>query len=102
MKDLSESAFPSHRCFFLAAEKNARHGRAMPGLSVYVNTRFIKYVKRVCEDCKFGIFFSVDKQLFNTDKSIILAFIYLPPTNSHFYDNKPYRGIKRLSYSIYH
>ena len=31
-----------------------------------------------------------------TCKTIILVFIYLPPFDSHFYDNKTYHGIKLL------
>ena len=31
----------------------------MSVLSKYIETSFNKYVKRICEDCIFGLFFSV-------------------------------------------
>ena len=78
--------------------KIVNHGRAMEGLSVYVHLDFVKYVTRIFENCSFGVIFKVDKKLFNSTicKTIILAFIYLPPNESHFYDNKTDRGIKLL------
>ena len=66
----------THKRFILKTEKVARHGRAMAGLSVYIETSFTKYVKRICEDCTFGLFFSADKLLFNSKKPVILAFVY--------------------------
>ena len=42
---MSENVLPSHKCYFLSAEKVSRHGRAMAGLSVYSKTRFAKYAK---------------------------------------------------------
>ena len=53
---LSENILQTHKCFFLAAEKVKKYRRAMAGIWVYVKINFVKYVKRICEDCSSGIF----------------------------------------------
>ena len=100
LEDLSNNAFPSHVCYFLPAEKVSRHGRAMAGLSVYIKPSFATHVKRIWDNCSFGIILSVDKTVFNTQKPLILAFVYLPTMDSPFYNNKLYRGIKLLEYQL--
>ena len=44
-------------------------------------------------DCKFALFFYCNKSIFNTDKDVLLSFVYLPPQRSQFYNSTEFSGI---------
>ena len=57
----------------------------MAGTVVYIENSIANQVKRIYNDCTFGIFLHCSKTLFNSDSDIILSFVYLPLDNSPFY-----------------
>ena len=65
----------------------------MSGVIVYVKSELMKYVKRLYNECDFGIILQFGRGLFGFDKSTVVCFIYLPPDNSPFYDDNDTDGI---------
>lgn len=92
--------FPTHHCLFCPAVRSSRFGRAMSGTIVYVKNELMKYVKRLYQECNFGIFLLFDKTVFGLDKNIVICFIYLPPDHSPFYVNTDLSGIALLENRI--
>ena len=68
----------------------------MSGVAVYIKHGLMKYVKRLYNNSKLGIFLRLDKEVFGLTRNTILCFIYLPPENSPFYRNTDLRGIHLL------
>ena len=68
----------------------------MAGLVVYIKKTLSKYVKRIGEEAAFGIFLTIDKALFQSEKDVLLCFVYLPPAGSPFYAQYHFVGIDLL------
>ena len=83
---------------FCPAKKESKFGRPMGGVIVYLKNYLKTYVHQLVSDCNFGIFIQIDKIVFGTDRDIVLAFIYIPPYNSPFYNNEELSGIELLEH----
>ena len=97
MSDNIISLFPSYHINVCNAVKEARFCRAMGGIMVFVRKHYEGLVSLVENmNCKFGVFLKCSKLLFDTDKDVILSFIYLPPLGSPLYKNMERHGIDLL------
>ena len=97
MSDNILSLFPSYHIYVCNAVKGARFGRAMVGILVFVRKQYKGLVSLVENiNYKFGVFLKCSKILFDTDKDVILSFIYLPPLGSPLYKNMERHGIDLL------
>ena len=88
--------FINHKCLFCPATRLSKYGRALSGTVVYIENSIANQVKRIYNDCTFGIFLHCSKTLFNSNRDIILSFVYLPPDNSPFYKTTDEAGIQLL------
>ena len=79
--------------FSCAANKVAKHGRAMGGTSVFIKNTYLRFFKRIEIDCSFVIFLKCDKSILNVDKHLIISFVYPPRNGSAFYQDKHLSGI---------
>lgn len=83
------------------ATKKPKYGRAMSGVMVYVQHELMRHVKRLYQECDFGIILLFDKILFCHDKNNVVCFVYLPPEHSPFYDGREIVGISMLENLIF-
>ena len=91
--DELENLLIDYSCYFVKATKRAIWGRAMGGCIVYVKSALTQYIERIWTDSPFGVFFRVKKQVFNLHSDCILAFVYLPPDQSPFYESYNEKGV---------
>ena len=84
-QSLINHVLPDFDRYFFNAVKRSKFGRPMAGLVVYINRSISKYIKRISEETSFEIFLIIDKALFQSEKHVLLCFVYLPPTGSPFY-----------------
>ncbi|MCG8032574.1 MAG: endonuclease/exonuclease/phosphatase family protein [Candidatus Thiodiazotropha taylori] len=100
--DINEfrDVFNDYFCMFCPARKDKKFGRPMGGVVVYLKKYLNRLVKRLLPECKFGIFMQLDKDVFGTEKHIVLAFVYIPPQGSPFYKNEDLTGIELLEHSF--
>ena len=87
------SLFPKFNIYVCEAFKQARFGRAMAGIFVFVRIGYDKFITRLNAECKFAIFLNCSKRIFKTDKDVLLSFVYLPPQGSPFYNATELEGI---------
>ena len=80
--------FPNHFSIFCAAKKVSKFGRAMGGIIVFIKKQYKQFISEINVACTFSIFVTCKKTMFGYDKDLLLAFTYLPPQGSPFYDNK--------------
>lgn len=80
--------FPNHFSIFCAAEKVSKFGRAMGGIIVFIRKQYEQFVSEINISCNFSVFIPCKRTLFGYDKDLLLAFTYLPPHGSPFYDNE--------------
>ena len=80
--------FPNHFSIFCAAKKVSKFGRAMGGIIVFIKKQYKQFISEINVACTFSIFVTYKKTMFGYDKDLLLAFTYLPPQGSPFYDNK--------------
>lgn len=78
--------FRNYKVFTCKAKKSSSHGRSMGGVIVCVNHTIAPFVKRIPEEFDFGIILSLDKHLFNIDKHVTIACLYIPPETSPVYE----------------
>ena len=101
--------FPDYTCIFCAAQKQktkkktkktARYGRAMGGIIVFIRNEFKQYFSEIDISCNFEIFNKCSKTLFNLEKDTVMAFTYLPPSRSPFYEQYQQSDIVLLKDSL--
>ena len=85
--------FPRFNIYICEAFKQARFGRAMSGLLVFVRNEYNQFVTQINTDCKFALFLNCNKCIFNSDKDVLLSFVYLTPQGSPFYNTTEFSGI---------
>ena len=84
--DTVKNLFADYIYIFCAAKKTARYGRAMGGIIVFINQEFMEYFSEIDIACNFAIFIKCKKELFEVEKDILMAYTYLPPHGSPFYE----------------
>ncbi|MEW8547342.1 MAG: reverse transcriptase family protein, partial [Candidatus Thiodiazotropha sp.] len=98
--DVISNLFPNHFSIFCAAKKVSKFGRAMGGIIVFIRKQYRQFISEIDVACGFSIFVTCKKSLFGYDKDLLLAFTYLPPHGSPFYDNQVMDEIALLEDSI--
>jgi len=58
------------------------------------------FVSQIKYELEIGIAIKMNKVLFNTEKGIVLIFVYLPPSGSPFYKSKTFKGILYLEEQV--
>ena len=84
--DTVKNLFADYIYIFCAAKKTARYGRAMGGIIVFIKQEFMEYFSEIDIACNFAIFIKCKKELFEVEKDILMAYTYLPPHGSPFYE----------------
>lgn len=71
-----------------AARKLSRLGRRSGGLICLVNHNIASWVEHIACDFDNVLVFRLRKQLFNSERDILVVCVYIPPLGSPYYDNK--------------
>ena len=81
-----KNCFPNYVCEEVSAKRFSKFGRAAGGVAVYYHRSFDSFFERICTQFNFGIVLKIKGKLFDVDNTVIILFVYFPPSSSPLYD----------------
>ena len=73
----------------------------MGGIIVFIKRQYKQFISEINVACTFSIFVTCKKSMFGYNKDLLLAFTYLPPQGSRFYDNQAMNEIALFEEPIF-
>lgn len=83
---IDTTVFDGYRCFISPAIKLSDRGRRSGGIICLVKESVLNFIKPI--ECSYDnmLVFKLDRELFSTEKDILLLCVYIPPAGSPYYD----------------
>ena len=83
--------FPNHTCYSCPSQvvNEAATARSSGGVAVFIDNALAQCVHEIKTDQDNMVILQFSKNLCGTDKSIIFKAVYIPPSNSVYYDIEP-------------
>ena len=83
--DLKHIMLKDFELYEAPARKLSRKGRCSGGVIVMVKKCYVKYVKRLNVTVDNMVILQLSKDLFKTDKDVVVINVYIPPPDSPVY-----------------
>lgn len=80
---------------FLSQPRKQTYIRKSGGICILVKENISKYIRHLETDSDYIMWISLDKKLTNTDEHIILGIIYVPPTQSKYFNDEEILNLER-------
>ena len=72
----------------ISQPRKQKHFRKSGGLAVLIKDRFAEFCKHIGTTSDYILWLSLNKNLTNTEENVIIGVIYVPPTQSRFFNDE--------------
>ena len=86
MLDDSDISLPGFST--ISQPRQQKHFRKSGGLAVLIKDRFAEFCKHIDTTSDYILWLSLNKSLTNTEENVIIGVIYVPPTQSRFFNDE--------------
>lgn len=72
----------------ISQTRKQKHLRKSGGLAVLIKDKFAEFCKHIDTTSDYILWLSLNKSLTNTEENVIIGVIYVPPTQSRFFNDE--------------
>lgn len=74
-------------------KKKSKFGITPHGMRIYIKNSLDKFIKSIYDEYKMCVWVRFDRNMFESDKDVLVCAVYIPPSGSGFYSEYEQNGV---------